>query len=387
MTIDLGAPPTAHVGSSGPHGPDSPVRRTRFTPSQLTELLGSLAAAAALIWVIFSLEDLKAPFGMVVSTFLLFLLIYGVLTRHLHGVLYMKDRLATVTIWSVSIAALIPLVLVILFVILKGAPVALADFPHFFYADMSQLGPTGSVTAVGVGPAIVGTVEQVGIAIILTVPLGILCATYLVESSSVYSRIVGNVVDAMTGAPAIILGLFVYLLWTAPHKTAGKSGLAAALALAVMMLPIVTRTSEEVIVIVPGSLREAAAALGAPRWRILMRVVLPTARIGLATAVILGVARIAGETAPILFNAGGNNKYNWNPFHGQQDDLPFRIYTLIFQPSENATRLAWGVSFVLVLVVVILFLIGRLIGSSSPGRRRLPISFIRRSAKTADVGS
>ena len=204
--------------------------------------MGSLAAASALIWVIFSLEDLKAPFGMVVSIYLLFLVIYGVLTWRLHGVLYMKDRLATVTIWSVSIAALVPLVLVILFVIIKGAPVALAHFPHFFYADMSQLGPTGSVTDVGVGAAIVGTVEQVGIAIILTVPLGIFCATYLVESNSIYARLVGNVVDAMTGAPAIILGLFIYLLWVVPHHTNGKSGLAAALALAVMMLPIVTRT-------------------------------------------------------------------------------------------------------------------------------------------------
>ena len=389
MSIDLRAPQSRNIGNLDqgvdPHGADTPIGRRRFTSSQAAELLGSLAAAAALIWVIFSLEDLKAPFGMVVSTYLLFLVIYGVLTRRLHGVLYMKDRLATVTIWSVSIAALVPLVLVILFVIIKGAPVALAHFPHFFYADMSQLGPTGSVTDVGVGAAIVGTVEQVGIAIILTVPLGIFCATYLVESNSNYARLVGNVVDAMTGAPAIILGLFIYLLWVVPHHTNGKSGLAAALALAVMMLPIVTRTSEEVIVIVPGSLREAAAALGAPRWRILMRVVLPTARIGLATAVILGVARIAGETAPILFNAGGNNHYNWNPFQGQQDNLPLRIYELIFQPSANANRIAWGASFVLVLVVIIIFLIGRLIGSSSPGRRRLPISFLRQSARRADV--
>ena len=145
MSIDLRAPQSGKIGNfeqgADPHGPDIPIARQRFTSSQAAELLGSLAAAAALIWVIFSLEDLKAPFGMVVSTYLLFLVIYGVLTRRLHGVLYMKDRLATVTIWSVSIAALVPLVLVILFVIIKGAPVALAHFPHFFYADMSQLGP------------------------------------------------------------------------------------------------------------------------------------------------------------------------------------------------------------------------------------------------------
>ena len=346
MTIDLGAPPSAQAGSlgpdSGPHGPDSPIRRTRFTPSQLTELLGSLAAAAALIWVIFSLEDLKAPFGMVVSTFLLFLLIYGVLTRHLHGILYMKDRLATVTIWSVSIAALIPLGTGDPLRDHQGCPGGACRLPPLLLRRHVTAGPYGQCDRGRCGGSHRRNRGAGGDRHHPHRAAGNLCATYLVESSSVYSRIVGNVVDAMTGAPAIILGLFVYLLWVVPHKTEGKSGLAAALALAVMMLPIVTRTSEEVIVIVPGSLREAAAALGAPRWRILMRVVLPTARIGLATAVILGVARIAGETAPILFNAGGNNKYNWNPFHGQQDNLPLRIYELIFQPSANATRIAWG---------------------------------------------
>jgi phosphate transport system permease protein len=137
-----------------------------------------------------------------------------------------------------------------------------------------------------------------------------------------------------------------------------------------MMLPIVTRAAQEVVAIVPGSLREAALALGAPEWRVLVRVVLPTARAGLMTAVILGVARIAGETAPVLFNAGGSASYNWNPFSGQQDDLPFRIYENIFQPSLVANQSAWGASFVLVVVVLILFLVARALGRSTPGRRR-----------------
>jgi phosphate transport system permease protein len=180
------------------------------------------------------------------------------------------------------------------------------------------------------------------------------------------------VVDAMTGAPAIILGLFVYLLWVVPNKHNGKSGFAAALALAVMMLPLVTRAAQEAIIVVPNSLQEAAMALGAPQWRMMMRVIIPTARAGLATAVILGVARVAGETAPVLFNAGGSAHYNWNPFHGQQDDLPFRVYELIFQGSTNAVRIAWGVSFVLVLVILMLFVMARLVGASKPGRRLIP---------------
>ncbi len=134
------------------------------------------------------------------------------------------------------------------------------------------------------------------------------------------------VVDAMTGAPAIIAGLFIYLFWVAPKDHNGKSGLAAGMALAVMMLPVVTRAAQEVVAIVPGSLREAALALGAPQWRVMVRIVLPTARAGLMTAVILGVARIAGETAPVLFNAGGNRlqlePVQWPTGQSSVPDLP-----------------------------------------------------------------
>jgi phosphate transport system permease protein len=138
-----------------------------------------------------------------------------------------------------------------------------------------------------------------------------------------------------------------------------------------MMLPIVTRTAQEVISIVPGSLREAALALGSPVWRSITRVTLPTARVGLVTAVILGIARVAGETAPVLFTAGGSGTYNWNPFVHAQDDLPLRVDEMIFQPGVNATRDAWGVAFVLVLVVLALFLVARVVGSKKPGRSRL----------------
>jgi phosphate transport system permease protein len=187
----------------------------------------------------------------------------------------------------------------------------------------------------------------------------------------------------MTGAPAIVAGLFIYLLWVVPHHTAGKTGFAAALALAVMMLPVVTRASEEVVAIVPGSYREAALALGAPEWRVLLRVVLPTARAGLITAVILGVARIAGETAPVLFNAGGFEGYNWNPFSGQQDDLPFRIYQLIFQPGSVPIQAAWGASLVLVIVVLILFVLARLLGSARPGRLVVPWTRLRKGSRVS----
>ena len=149
------------------------------------------------------------------------------------------------------------------------------------------------------------------------------------------SRLVRNVVDAMTGTPSIIAGLFVFILWVIPHDVNGKSGFVAACTLSIMMIPVTCRAALEVIRVVPGSLREAALAIGAPQWRVALRVVLPTARAGLITAAILGVARTAGETAEVLFTAGGGPHYNLNPFHGEQDDLPLRIYEQVFQPNRQ----------------------------------------------------
>ena len=296
-----------------------------------------------------------------------------------------KDRMATVAIWAGALVALAALAAVILYVIFKGLSAVVSDFPHFLTADMTKLGGNAKITDVGVGAAIVGTVEQVAIAFVLTVPLGILTATYLVSSNGPFARTVSSVVDAMTGSPAIIAGLFVYLLWTQPHHHSGKSGFAAGMALAVMMLPVVTRAAQEVLAIVPGSLREAALALGAPEWRVLLRVVLPTARAGLTTAVILGVARIAGETAPVFFNAGGLAAFNWNPFSGQQDDLPLRIYELVYQPSPVAVQAAWGASLVLIVLVIILFTTARVLGKSTPGKHRMPWARRTRVVGDADV--
>ncbi|HXN62827.1 MAG TPA: phosphate ABC transporter permease PstA [Acidimicrobiales bacterium] len=321
----------------------------------------------ALVWLCFTVAGITGPLGFAICVICAFLLIYGVICWQQYGVLATKDRLATLAIWTGALVAFIPLVAVIAYVIFKGAAVVFAHFPHFFLADMTDLTATSPVTAVGAGAAIVGTIEQVGLATLFTVPLGILTATYLVNNRNTFAKMVSNVVDAMTGSPAIIAGLFIYLLWVVPQKEAGQTGFAAALALSVMMLPIVTRASQEVISIVPGSLTEASLALGAPMWRSTLRVLLPTARVGLITAMILGIARVAGETAPVLFTAGGNPSYNWNPFSGKQDDLPLRVYELIFQPGVNTTRDAWGVAFVLVLVVLTLFILARLIGAKKPG--------------------
>jgi phosphate transport system permease protein len=364
---------------------DRPRRTRSISQNVVAEMVGSALSGSAVVWLVFSIVGISGPLGMGVCIAAAFFVIYGLLCWRLHGVLVMKDRLATTAIWIGALVAFVPLIGVIGYVIIKGAAVALADFPHFFVADFSGYTATAPVTAVGAGAAIVGTVEQVGLATLFTVPLGVLTATYLVNNRNVFATVVSNVVDAMSGSPAIIAGLFIYLLWVVPQKEAGQTGFAAALSLSVMMLPIVTRAAQEVISIVPGSLKEAAYALGSPQWRQTLRVILPTARVGLVTAVILGIARVAGETAPVLFTAGGNAKYNFNPFSGKQDDLPLRIYEMIFQPGVNATRDAWGVSFVLVLVVLALFLLARMIGSRGPGSRRIPWHVLRRTKQEIEA--
>ena len=347
--------------------PDRPRRRRSVPRSTVIELAGSAVAATALVWFVFTIAGIKGPLGEALCMLVAFVAIYGVICWQLYGVLAMKDRLATVAIWSGALAAFIPLVAVIVYVAIKGISVVWAHFPHFFLADMSGLTANSPVTAVGAGAAIIGTIEQVGIATVITVPLGVLTATYLVTNRNAFARVVSMVVDAMTGSPAIIAGIFIYIIWVVPQKENGQTGFAAALSLSVMMLPIVTRASEEVIAIVPGSLKEAALALGSPQWRSTLRVVLPTARVGLVTAMILGIARVAGETAPVLFTAGGNPHFNWNPFSGKQDDLPLLMKELIFQSGKNITRDAWGVAVVLVMVVVTLFILARLIGAKKPG--------------------
>jgi phosphate transport system permease protein len=272
---------------------------------------------------------------------------------------------------------------IIISVTVNGASVVFSHFPAFLVHDMATAGDSDPVWKGGMGHAIVGSVEQVGLATAYTVPISILTATYLSETSSAFSRLVRTIVDCMMGTPSIIAGLFVYLLWVQPRGTAGFSGLAASIALAVLMLPIMIRTAEEVIRVVPGSLREAALALGSPRWRVSLQVVLPTIRTGLITAVILGVALAVGETAPTLFTAHGSGHFNFNPFLGPQANLPLQVFSLILSPGAVFVRDAWGGAFILVWMVLALFIAARVIGSAPLGGRRVVTHWLTRKEVTA----
>ena len=353
---------------------ESRTRASRVRSEVAYELVGSLAAATCLMWVVFTLAVGSAPVGQGVCTLVAFFTIYALVAWQRHGVLHMKDQLATAFIWFGALCALVPLVAILAYLLVKGGIVLLSHFPHFLVHDNSQAGPSDPYTRAGVLAAVVGTIEQVGIATLVTVPIAIMTATFLNETRNGFARAVQMVVDAMTGTPEIIAGLFVYLLWVVPRGVNGKSGMAAAMALSVMMLPFVTRAAQEVLRIVPGSLREAALALGAPQWRVVLKIVIPTARAGLVTVAILGVARAVGETAAVLFTAGGsaNAHVNWNPFHGIQVNLPLYVFQFATSSSNKQVQEGWGAALVLMLFVLVLFALARLIGSSKPGRRLAP---------------
>lgn len=376
MSTPVTAPPVPPAGTPTEWDDDRPKKRPSLTSGSLWELGGSLAAAFAIAIVGSSVLGRISAIPVLLVTILAYVPIYAVVVWRQHGVVEMKDRLARVYVWGGAAVALLPLVSIIFFIVAKGAPVAFDHFPAFFVHDMANAGPEDPTWKGGMGHAIIGSFEQVGLATLYTVPISILTATFLVDSDTRFSRFVRIVVDAMMGTPSIIAGLFVYLFWVQPRHTSGYSGFAASMALAVLMLPIMIRTAEEVIRVVPNLLREAALGLGSPRWRMIVRVVLPTARTGLITAVILGVALAVGETAPVLFTAHGTPRYNLNPFSGPQQNLPLQVFQLITSPYPNFVKDGFGGAFILVSLVLLLFVMARLLGSSNPGSSLL--RFLRR---------
>src|SRR5437764_2302113 len=266
------------------------------------------------------------------------------------------NRAATVAMAAGAVIALIPLVGVIVYTVGKGLSVI--DW-SFLSTTLRGVGPLD--TNGGIYHAIVGTIEQVLIASIIAVPLGILAAVYTVEyGRGTLAAAVRFFIDVMTGIPSIVAGLFIFSFWVlALHQ--GFSGFAAGMSLAVLMLPVVARAAEEMLKLVPDELREASYALGVPKWRTVLSVVLPVASAGITTGVILAVARVTGETAPLLLTAFGFDSVNYNPFHGPQSAMPLFVYQQATSAFKVAVDRAWGAALVLILFVVLLSVIARLL--------------------------
>ncbi|MEZ0074716.1 phosphate ABC transporter permease PstA [Planotetraspora sp. GP83] len=357
------------VPAAGPSRKVPPRRRPKaWRWSDVAEFAGSLAAAFFLTWLIFArlLPFRIMPIAFFVLWYLLFLPVYWFVINDGQGATAAKDRLVTVLITTGALIAFAPIVLVVGYVVYRGVAVLR---PNFFTETMQIVGPLSKATEGGALHSIIGTLEQLALATAVAVPLGVLTAVYLSEIRGPLARPVRLVADAMTALPSIVAGLFVFSMLIKPHIWL-QSGIVGSLALAILMLPTVTIAAEQVLRVVPGSLREAALALGAPYWRSVLMVVLPTARAGLATAVILGMARVVGETAPVLMTTGGTTVLNTNPLHGYQDNLPLFVFTQIRSSQENQVDRAWAGALVLLVVVLLLFVLARVAGSAGPGRRR-----------------
>jgi phosphate transport system permease protein len=342
----------------------TPRRPAERTSDDLVTLLASAVASVSLSWLVFSrFTDGIGWFGFLVCAFGGFLAIYYVVTAERHGPLVAADRVASAVVISGAVALLIPLGWLIGYVVAKGLP---ALRPGFFLHDQRGITPTMPATAGGGSHAVIGTIEQVGLALIWSLPLGLLAAVFLNESRSRWRRPVRIFVDAMSGIPSVLAGLFIFAVLILPFAKKSSvfsfNGLMASLALAMIMLPTITQTITVVLRLVPDGLREASLALGSSRARTVWSVVLPTARTGMTTAVVLGIARAVGETAPLLFTAFGYDLMNANPTKGAQESLPLFVFRNIQKPAVSAVDRAFAGALVLMLIVLGLFALARYIG-------------------------
>jgi phosphate transport system permease protein len=325
-------------------------RLPRFAPA----LVGVMAVAAAL------LVGLLLGWGLVLMT-LLAVLVYAVAlplwARIVEGTRAAKDRLVTTLVWSAFVLAMLPLVTLMYEVISKGAKMLTAQF--FTYSMRNVIGEGG-----GIYHAIMGTLLITLFAALISVPVGIMAAVYLVEygQGKRMARVITFLVDVMTGIPSIVAGLFAYALFVIFFGPGVRMGFGGSIALSVLMIPIVVRSAEEMLKLVPDELREAAYALGVPKWRTILKVVLPTSLAGIVTGVMLAVARVAGETAPLLIIAGDTDSVNFNVFSERMATLPVFIYYSFTQPGvppEFGEDRAWGAALVLIAIVMSLNLVAR----------------------------
>jgi phosphate transport system permease protein len=273
-----------------------------------------------------------------------------------------KNTIARRFMAALTVIALIPLALVIYYLFFKGLKALTSDFFTTDPTGNSICLPGQSCAIGGAKSAILGTLEMVALASLIAIPIGVGVALYLVEYGKTgrFASTVRYLVDVMTGVPSIVFGLFVYsALVVAKVGGTSYAGWKGSIALALLMMPVVVRSSEVVLLLVPNSLREAALALGAPRWKVILKVVLPTALPGMITGMLLAIARAAGETAPLLFAAGFAAGTNLDP-GGQMNALPLQIFSDISSAQSAIVTRAWGAALTLVLLVLILTLIARL---------------------------
>jgi phosphate transport system permease protein len=322
--------------------------------------IGSVGVTALL----FTILPFSGALGFILIAYLFFIAIYAVLVSLDESKAAIRDRVAATIIHSIAFLMLLALVFVVVFTVIRGWE-ALVNV-NFYTQDMSAAGPLDPLTMGGILHAIVGTLIIIAIALVIVIPLGLACAIFLNEMPGPFARIVRTITEAMTALPSIVAGLFIYASLILAFGVQ-KSGFAAALAISVMMLPIMIRSADVVLRLVPGNLKEASYALGAGQWSTIWRVTLPTAKSGLMTSIILGTALGIGETAPVLLTAGFTASLNVNPVEGPMIALPLATWEFVKSPEPSMIARGFGTAAALMILVLILFIVARIIGGRGAG--------------------
>lgn len=358
-----------------------PVRRNigRVSREDVMLFAGAAVSALSLALLLFGrLTSMSGRLGFVVVTFVAFVAIYACLVSIDNDRPAVVDKVMAVLMAGTAAVAGLALTSVVVYVFWRGFDALVKA--NFYTEDMSLTLPNDPLDQGGISHAIVGTLIQISIALVLTVPLGLTCAVFLNEFRGRFATLVRTIVTAMTALPSVLAGLFVFATWVLILGQP-RSGLAASIAISIMMLPIIIRSADVVLRLVPGNLREAAAALGASRWRTVWHVVLPTARSGLSTSVILGVARGIGETAPVLLTAGLTAAMNLDPRNGSMNSLPLATYDFVRRPQQTMHARGFATAAVLMVLVLVLFTLARVLGGRPAGH------LSRRQAQRAAVRS
>jgi phosphate transport system permease protein len=341
--------------------PIAPMRRRTGTRTRddLRVVAGSAVASLATTWLFYEqVLPFSGKIGFVLCWYVTFMGYFAGATALVAPRDLVVDRVMTTMVVGAPALGAVALASMIIFTVAKGW--AALVHVNLFTSDQAGVGPLDPLDRGGILHAIVGTVVEMGIAVAIALPLGLATAIYLSEVGGRGSRLVRTVIEAMTALPSIVAGLFVYaMLRVQLHMPA--SGLAAALALSVMGLPIMTRAADVVLRVVPDGLREASYALGADKWRTVWRVVLPTARPGLATALILGIARMVGETSPLLLTTGNSSFFTANPLHEPMNSLPLYIFSAVRSGEPRFVERGYAAATVLLALVLVLFLLARLV--------------------------
>ena len=335
-----------------------PTKPWAATPGDRVRELAILLGAILASYLLVAATPMKGKLAYFFTFFFFYMCAtagYKLVTR---GNMAAKDALVNSIVALGAVATLIPIISILTTVVSKGVK---GLHWSLFTTDMSLATPTDAIAVGGLLHAITGTVTMVALSLVISMPIGILTALYMTE---IKGRLIGPIrflVQAMSGVPSIVAGLFILSSVLYPI-TKAYSGFMGVLALSILMIPTIARTSEEVLNLIPNDLREAGVALGGTQWRTVAMIVMPAAKSGLITAMILGVARIAGETAPLLLLTGGGDRVNPNPFDGPMGSLPYYIWKAFNSGSPEAITRAWAGLLVLVVLVLILFTAARMLG-------------------------